>query len=316
VDDGTFEAAISGGPVVLFGPPGAGKTAVVSEIIGLVAEAESSRSVKHLRSSIDRLSEHRMVVLGQGAVGAWAPDVLSNGTPLGQIPGSDLLPRLEELVPRWVPKQLVPEVHTLLAYLHTLYRTQAMHDTALVTSFEHLAAHMALRELERTAASHPCSLAYLHDGLFKEICRAAPAAVFVLGNGSNARPIRVVSVPSFFMDDSSDVEWVRFLVYAIRVMQSVSDLPTSRDALLAGGWLTPELQADVLRLIDGIRAALCLKLVLVLSALSRDLAARNIVLVMLAVSRRFGRRGDSDDHAVLSALMSMSVVIGGSVRSV
>jgi hypothetical protein len=54
-----------------------------------------------------------------------------------------------------------------------------------------------------------------------------------------------------------------------------------------------------LRFIDGILAALRLMLVLVLTALSQQLAAHTLVLVILAACLRFGRREEPDNHAFL-----------------
>ena len=58
-------------------------------------------------------------------------------------------------------------------------------------------------------------------------------------------------------------------------------------------------RAGLLRVIDGILAALRLLLVLVLTALTRQLNARTFVLVMLAVCLRYGRRTEPGDHAFL-----------------
>jgi hypothetical protein len=54
-----------------------------------------------------------------------------------------------------------------------------------------------------------------------------------------------------------------------------------------------------LRLLDGILAALCLMLMRVLAALSRQPDALTFVLIMLAACLRYGRRGEPDDHASL-----------------
>jgi hypothetical protein len=78
------------------------------------------------------------------------------------------------------------------------------------------------------------------------------------------------------------------------------------DSFLAGAILSlsadiflPEHKATILRLLDGILAALCLVLVLVLAALSQQSNALNFVLVMLAACRRYGRRSEPDGHTFL-----------------
>jgi hypothetical protein len=58
-------------------------------------------------------------------------------------------------------------------------------------------------------------------------------------------------------------------------------------------------RAALLRLLDGILSALCLMLVLVLAALSRQPNALAFVLVILAVCLRYGRRSEPDGHAFL-----------------
>jgi hypothetical protein len=58
-------------------------------------------------------------------------------------------------------------------------------------------------------------------------------------------------------------------------------------------------RVGLLRVIDGILAALRLLLVLVLTALSQHLDALTFVLVMLAVCLRYGRRTEPGDHAYL-----------------
>ena len=63
----------------------------------------------------------------------------------------------------------------------------------------------------------------------------------------------------------------------------------------------------LLRLFDGILAALRLALVLVLAALSQHPDALIFVLIMLAACLRYGHRGEPDDHA-LPALPSISAV--------
>lgn len=82
-------------------------------------------------------------------------------------------------------------------------------------------------------------------------------------------------------------------------------------ALIA--WLSENARGRLLRLVDGIRAALCLVLMLVLAALAHRPDAGYLTLVLIAVSRHFGRRGEPDDH--VPALTSMSIVIGEAVRT-
>lgn len=81
-------------------------------------------------------------------------------------------------------------------------------------------------------------------------------------------------------------------------------------------WLDPSwnLRKGLLRLVDGIRAVLWLRLVLVLAALSRRSDALRFVLIVLAASRCYGRRGDPD-HYVLPAHRSMSVIVGDAARA-
>ena len=73
--------------------------------------------------------------------------------------------------------------------------------------------------------------------------------------------------------------------------------------------LLPGLRDDLIRLVDGMRAALCLTLMLVLAALARRPDARSFVLVLIATARRYGRRGEPDDH-LLPAHRSIAVVRG------
>lgn len=87
------------------------------------------------------------------------------------------------------------------------------------------------------------------------------------------------------------------------------DKPVFSFAMVISKRLLLDLRDDLLRLVVGIRAALCFILMLVLAALSRRPDTTYLILVQLAASRRFGHRGDPDDHA-LPALTSMSVVIG------
>lgn len=58
----------------------------------------------------------------------------------------------------------------------------------------------------------------------------------------------------------------------------------------------PEQRENLLLLLDGIRAALHLRLVLVLAALARRPDVRNLVLVLVAASRCYGHRSEPDDH--------------------
>ncbi len=73
--------------------------------------------------------------------------------------------------------------------------------------------------------------------------------------------------------------------------------------------------ANLLRLVDSIRADLRLLLIRVLNALSRRPDARSFVLVLLASARCFGHRGESGDF-VLPAFASISVVTGEFARAV
>jgi len=61
----------------------------------------------------------------------------------------------------------------------------------------------------------------------------------------------------------------------------------------------PDNRAALLRLLDGILAAMCLVLVLVLAALTRHLDVLTFVLIMLAACLRYGRREEPDDYASL-----------------
>lgn len=63
--------------------------------------------------------------------------------------------------------------------------------------------------------------------------------------------------------------------------------------------LRPGSRTALLRFIDGILAALCLMLVLVLTALTRHLDALTFALVILAACFRYGRREEPDDHGSL-----------------
>lgn len=68
-----------------------------------------------------------------------------------------------------------------------------------------------------------------------------------------------------------------------------------------------EFREDLVRLVDSLRAALRLVLIRVSSALSRHQDIPAFSLVFLATSRRYGHRGEPDDH-VSPALRTMSVV--------
>jgi len=83
---------------------------------------------------------------------------------------------------------------------------------------------------------------------------------------------------------------------------------TVREALL------PNLRTDLLRLVVGVRAALCLMLVLVLSALSQRPDGLDFVLILLAASRRFGRRSEPEHHG-FPALTPRPIVIGEAAGS-
>ena len=65
------------------------------------------------------------------------------------------------------------------------------------------------------------------------------------------------------------------------------------------GALSRDNRTALLRLLDGILAALRLMLVRVLAALSRHPDALAFVLVLLAACLRYGRRSEPDDHAFL-----------------
>lgn len=57
-----------------------------------------------------------------------------------------------------------------------------------------------------------------------------------------------------------------------------------------------QLRADLLRFIRGILAVICFMLVQLRAALQRGLSVRNFVLVLVATSRRYGRRSEPDDY--------------------
>ncbi len=79
--------------------------------------------------------------------------------------------------------------------------------------------------------------------------------------------------------------------------------------------LAPDLREQMLRLVDGIRSTLRLMLIRVLGALSRRPNALGFGLVLLAIARCFGHRGEPDDD-VLPVRMPISVVIGEAAGSV
>jgi hypothetical protein len=78
------------------------------------------------------------------------------------------------------------------------------------------------------------------------------------------------------------------------------DLPGIRFLLaLQEDVFSPDSNAALLRMLDGILAALCLMLVLVLAALAQRPDGLTFVLVMLAACLRYGRREEPDDYAFL-----------------
>lgn len=85
--------------------------------------------------------------------------------------------------------------------------------------------------------------------------------------------------------------------------------------LTTGGAVFRDFREDLLRLMDGVRATLYRMLILVLSALSRRPDVRDFILVLLATSRRFGHRGEPEDHG-FPALTPIPVVIGEAACSV
>jgi hypothetical protein len=89
------------------------------------------------------------------------------------------------------------------------------------------------------------------------------------------------------------------------------DEPSPVRVLIA--WLSENALGSLLVLVIGIRAALCFILMLVSAALSRRSDGIYLTLVLIAVSRRFGRRDEPDDR--IPALTSMSVVIGEAARA-
>jgi hypothetical protein len=70
-----------------------------------------------------------------------------------------------------------------------------------------------------------------------------------------------------------------------------------------------DLGDDLLRLVDRIRAALCLRLVLLRSRLRRPYV-RSFALILLATSRCYGRRGEPDDRTLPAHHRSVSIVAG------
>lgn len=98
--------------------------------------------------------------------------------------------------------------------------------------------------------------------------------------------------------------------------RSLTELPpvppieaAPRMAGLIAVTLSEDLRRDLLRLIGGIRSALRLALLRYRAALTRRPDRRSLLLVLLAVSRHFGRRGEPDDYA-LPARMPMPVIRG------
>jgi hypothetical protein len=79
--------------------------------------------------------------------------------------------------------------------------------------------------------------------------------------------------------------------------------------IAVSGALQDSIREDLLRFVDGIRAILCHTLLLVLSMLMRRPAGLSFTLILVAVSRRYGRRGEPGDH-LFPALRPMSVIIG------
>jgi hypothetical protein len=75
--------------------------------------------------------------------------------------------------------------------------------------------------------------------------------------------------------------------------------PVFRCVLVTGGALLRCLRDNLLRVVDGLRAALRLALMRVLSALARRPDAPSFVLVLLATSRRFGHRTEPSDCVFL-----------------
>jgi hypothetical protein len=98
-------------------------------------------------------------------------------------------------------------------------------------------------------------------------------------------------------------------------LTSIADLwDNSVFTLSIDGFLLQTLRECMLRLVEGIRAALRLMLVLVLAVLARRPDALSAALFLLATARCFGHRGEPDHH-VLSALMPISIVIGKTTGS-
>lgn len=107
-------------------------------------------------------------------------------------------------------------------------------------------------------------------------------------------------------DSTTAPVWSRLLPHRQHAMQALgwvdSFLAFQRDVPSAGS------RAGLLRVIDGILAALRLLLVLVLTALTRQLNARTFALVMLAVCLRYGRRTEPDDHTFLPMRRNLTSV--------
>jgi hypothetical protein len=109
------------------------------------------------------------------------------------------------------------------------------------------------------------------------------------------------------------IDWLAAVARLNEWLQAPSSDADPASALVAqqpdgGPWLLPKFNeaalprdsgVALLRLLDGILAALCLMLVRVLAALSRHPDALMFVLIMLAACLRYGRREEPGDHAFL-----------------
>lgn len=78
-------------------------------------------------------------------------------------------------------------------------------------------------------------------------------------------------------------------------------------------YLFARLRQELLRLVNRIRMVLRLRLIYIMSGLSRIPEAVNFVLLLLAAARCYGRRTEPSDYT-LPVLTSMSVVIGEAAR--
>ena len=96
---------------------------------------------------------------------------------------------------------------------------------------------------------------------------------------------------------------VRFTAYLHNVSSSLAF-----DELLF-----PRLRQELLRLVSRLRIVMRLRLIYILSGLSRIPDAINFVLLLLAAARCYGRRTEPSDYT-LPVLTSMSVVIGEAAR--